>query len=392
PSWKDLQHYFEEITESFSGDRKLKEKILRYACYNAKNDFFDLKSMIKSLISGFDNSGHPYINISSDEEIHMKSYLHRIITLFENIYYVNDYLKQSGNEDIMRLLFKITDEITVSPPGANFLDPEDSSLKSSIKREFYNFLYKLEIFSLSRIEKNLVINTINIPIRRYVYNQQYKNTIPSSIFDLTEKQVRYRTYVNVYANKIIALYNAYANLMGFDIDRSTIKEKFKNKRDFYRNIGYDLSLISSHIDADQELGITRKRQYFTDEEITKKIDEINTQRRNYIMRLPRLISEIIKKIHSKRNIYVSKTISISSLSPDICAEMSAHNMHLLEFGNSEDQLMLLYDDGNLSKETSNALKSLGNYMIVVIKEKKGGTKYGHKLSEIIVDEKFEQSL
>ncbi|PLV55756.1 ATP-binding protein [Thermotoga sp. SG1] len=232
PLYNDLSSFIDEIIERTENLEKDDIEIFKRAvCFDAQNDFFDLKREIRNRISSFQEDGKPVIEISESElsgEYLQKARLHKYITvLFEGRYMSTKYSNWNENEELMRSIFQEAHKIINSFSDAEFEDPEGEQLTDSLIRDFHHFLYRYEALTvLPQGTKKLKIKGQEVTIRKYKYVGQISKDPPDKFEDYTEYEKRFIESLEQWVNYLLALVNAFRVVNGEK--KITIEEFFEN--------------------------------------------------------------------------------------------------------------------------------------------------------------------
>lgn len=238
PGWEELQSYMDQcIVNSKQHDPAMLNRVFHYLGYESGNDYFNLKNVIKDNIGGFSETDEPIllINIDTPEAIR-KSRFHKC----QEVLYGKKYFKtQLGchydNETLFRELFKYSNSISTSPPKAEFRDPENPDMLSAIKRDFNNFLSKLDVFSFTQ-EKIVPINGVDFPLGKYVYNGYFKEEPPDQLNVLSENETRFTSVFLDFINKIFPVLESTLSIKKEDIEAATFPFFIEKNPTFFNQI------------------------------------------------------------------------------------------------------------------------------------------------------------
>ncbi len=211
PLWPDLQNYFKDIIYSEETNNELElEELERMLCFDARNDFFDLKKYIRHKITDFDNSTDmPIIALELSHRDKIKSKLHKALTiLFEEKYMIKGHLNWRENEMLSRTLFDYIHRIYLSKIGDTFEDPKEDNSCSELLRDFNKLLYRLGVLEIvSLVSKE---NFPNLPasLYTYKYNGEFSNEPPASIDRPTEFENKFLMRYEILSVYSLVLLNA----------------------------------------------------------------------------------------------------------------------------------------------------------------------------------------
>lgn len=169
PLTDDLNKYIREIIETNELSKKDFEIFSKALCFEAHNDFFDLKTFIKDRITGFDKS-KPIIEFENitEDDIQKARFQHAITVIFEEKYMSSNQSKWDENERMLRTLYTHAHDIYSSYSGVTFYDPDDDSNIAEIQRDFNQLLQRCEAFDVIR-ETFKNIKGFEVPIVEYRY-------------------------------------------------------------------------------------------------------------------------------------------------------------------------------------------------------------------------------
>jgi DNA-binding CsgD family transcriptional regulator len=247
PTWDELTAFLKNCMKD-SVEPKLSKEILRlqhYLAYEAENDFFSLINVMKNHICKYDEDGFPVLVVDMENSDNIKkSRIHKCQeVIFNKKYYVNIPARRYENEQLLRQLIKYTQQIINSPRQTQFDDPVESDNTSSIKRDFNNSLWKLEVFSWTSEEKQ-IINDVEIPIRKYHYTSYFKNDPPDRFNILSEKE---NTLVRVsmnYLESLLPVINYYLRTDGIEYSLEQLRKEIENGKDLKSLLRIEWLIVS----------------------------------------------------------------------------------------------------------------------------------------------------
>ena len=213
PLMEDIEDFFVGICEKDNNIESKDLKILIKAlCFEAQNDFFDLKTSIKDRID-FDDSNKSIIDFDpkKDEDIQKARFQTLITSLFEEKYMSPSHSKWSENEYHLRSLFTCANLIYNSYEGQEFIDPIKDSPEAEMIRDFYALLERYGGF-LPRETSNVKIRNLDIKITTYIYRGHIEEEPPYIMSSHTENENRFIQTFKKYCNYAIAIVNAFENI------------------------------------------------------------------------------------------------------------------------------------------------------------------------------------
>lgn len=302
PKWKELSEYIDNIVlkKTHISDEDF-EIFKRAVCFDAGNDFFDLRAQIRDRINAFSKDDFPEINYQiSDSEI-TKARLHKAITLiYEDRYMYLNPLRWSENENLLRAVFTKAYEVQKSYYGFEISDPRGSDLNQQIIRDFYKLLNRLEVLTVSS-EIFDTINKVNVPIRTYSVVSKIPQKPPLKYSDPTEYEKQYIYEFDNYVEILLQLSNIVTHLKHeYSV---TAEEFFENPNKVFDNLN-DLGVNFREIfDTQKKIYTNVTRQIYpypyqkeTLDENTKQIKQFCNNLLNNQLRLvfPRLLKSVIR--------------------------------------------------------------------------------------------------
>jgi hypothetical protein len=313
PVSKDLEAFFENIVE----DRKIEDGedetyfdvLKRSLLFESKNDFYDLKTYIRSRITNFEDE-KPIIEYNKiDRKDITKARLQEAICiLFEQKYMSIRSSKWRENEEILRELFNYSDKIYNSLPNSEFIDPIDSSQNFPVvdeaKRDFNKLLERCGAFK--QLENKIYGNDKKLYVYQYLGEVQSK--IPLQLEGWTEFEENFvRLYENYfdYITSILNSYNIHQNeekLVAKEflcsVDKRNEAFRLANKFKLMpKNIFEDYGKIYetlTHNDISNNENINRDIVEEKTQELRDKINII-------IQSLPNIVGRIIQTLNPELN-------------------------------------------------------------------------------------------
>ena len=210
PLWDDLNEFLNEVL-SPKGDfnKEEFENFKRSLCFEAKNDFFDLKMCLKNKMTIGENDQLLIEIKESNDDIIQKARFYKALTVLLEKYMSPNYLKWRENETLLRKLFLYAHKIYSSYPGVEFPDPEGDTVYDELIRDFNGFLFRLKAFEIKARTGSKNIKGIPTPIRTYGYKGNIPTCPPTSFNEPTEFEKRFINEFNKYCDYIIALVNSF---------------------------------------------------------------------------------------------------------------------------------------------------------------------------------------
>jgi Cdc6-like AAA superfamily ATPase len=128
PMWRDMSSYFDAIIHDKQIEKDELEILKRALWYEAENDFFNLKNVVKDRITNFAENNLPVIEMENlnDDDLQRARLQKAITVLFEEKYRSSRHSKWKENENLLRNIIEHAGRIYSYYPGMEFGDPEDA--------------------------------------------------------------------------------------------------------------------------------------------------------------------------------------------------------------------------------------------------------------------------
>lgn len=324
PLWPDLSEFFETIThmkEFEEGDfidpfdeeqeqgKSEFEKLKRTICFEAKNDFFDLRNHIKNRIFDFDESGRPIIKIEGNFEDDKKVRFHKMVTvLFEGKYMSLEHSKWKENELMLRKLFDYAHKIHFSYKGSEFSDPTEDTPFAEMIRAFNGILYRFGAFDV-KSETATMIRGLKIPTKTYIYTGIFKEEPPSILNQLTEFEKRFVNEFKEFGDYILSLINS--QYIAKDKQKISANTFWKDPDEFIEYLykkGYDVrSQFKEYFPIYHKIYFQELPDAFKRESTEKMTKEIISHKESMFNVTPSIIAGII------REFYASSLLKVQTL-------------------------------------------------------------------------------
>ncbi|MCO5384286.1 MAG: KAP family NTPase [Methanosarcina barkeri] len=210
PLMGDIEDFLLGICEKDSNIESKDLKILVKAlCFEAQNDFFDLKTRIKDRID-FNDSNKSIIEFDPKkyEDIQKARFQTLITSLFEEKYMSPSHSKWGENEELIREIYNHSYKIFTSYSQTEFKDPGGDSLKSELIRDFNSLLERCGAFSTLQ-EESIEIKNLPIKIVTYKYEGSIPEEPPSRLSSFTEYEKRFWYFFELYCDYLISVINAF---------------------------------------------------------------------------------------------------------------------------------------------------------------------------------------
>lgn len=382
PISQDLEKFFENIVEDIKiedgDDETYFEVLKRSLLFESKNDFYDLKTYIRSRITSFED-GKPVIEYKEmDRRDITKARLQEAICiLFEQKYMSFRSSKWRENEEILRELFNYSHEIYNSPPNSEFIDPIDSQnfqVVNEARRDFNKLLERCGAFNQLR---NKNTNGNDKKLYTYQYLGEVQSKIPLKLEGWTEfeeKFVRlYEEYFD-YVTSILNSYNIHQNeeklvvkefLCSVDKRNKAfgLANKFKlNPKDIFENYGKIYEILV-HNDIPNNENINRDVIEERAQELISKIDIM-------IQNLPSIVGRIIQTLNPElnSNTYAQQRNLLENIPQETRDILLVDNYRYILYNKDFSKLILIINGKEDILKTIQKYKSpeLQNYIIVSI--------------------------
>lgn len=367
PLYSDLEKFIDEIIENKSDltEREL-EIFKRSLCFDAQNDFFDIKRVIRDRITSFEGE-NPIIEIDEgklNSEYLNKARMHKAISiLFEDKYMYEEHSKWIENEKVLRTAFNHAEDIINSFPGKQVADPTGDQIQDEFIRDLNGLLYRYGALKLKITnETTQNIRGIDVPIRNYNYFGHIPTDIPDRLDQPTEYERRFIDKFKEWTEYILAVFNAFQVAKG---------EKEITENEFFKNPTVILNtLIEWNYNVSQPFNdnlqwynqITTQRPPFPYKR--EYIEQAYSQISNYILNfkksnLPIIITRAIIQLFPNtlqlKNLQQNPNL-FSGSAGRIKQVLNTFNPPVLFKGDYSRQILLIYDRDKEIKEILETLK------------------------------------
>jgi len=300
PLYPDLSRFFDEIIEDW-GELTEKEIFKRSLLFDAKNDYFDLKTYIRDKITGFED-GKPVIEINEGDlsTYEQKARFHKAITsLVEGKYLSYEHSKWQENEKLFRAIFEDASKIYNLLPGQQFSDPAGGEVKDELIRDFHSLLYRCSAFEIQN-ETSQNIRGISVPIRIYRYVGHIPTDPPDNLEEPMEYERRFIAKFEEWAMYLISVANPFREIRG---DAKVSKEEFSNDPQTILKVlagwGYDVrSPFNSYKNTYDNISGKKPPYPYRREVVENTTSDISNRLQQFKEKLPALIGRAITQLYS----------------------------------------------------------------------------------------------
>ncbi|MHA2135922.1 MAG: ATP-binding protein [Candidatus Thorarchaeota archaeon] len=350
PLWSDLNRYLDNIVEAMESSNMNEYSVLKRAlCFEAKNDFFDLRSCIRDRISDFDGSSHPIIEVDITNDDVKKARLHRVITaIFEERYMALEHTKWRENEELQRKLFVHAYNIQNSYSGTQFVDPMEDSTENSMVRDFNSYMSRIGALNRAS-EQVLTIGGLQVNVGTYTYTGGVPTEPPDQLELPTEIEERFMARFEEYMGHIYTIVNAYRTASK-QVEISW-DEFLESPAEFSQQIGawgfnaHDQ--FSNHNPVYQNVKLRKPPYPYKREEIEQKTAEIESHTESMFTTLPTVLSQMLLSAFSSLGLQLQKIEENDSLfsgaANPIREVLKTNNPPILFREDFSRQIMFMYD-------------------------------------------------
>ncbi|MCX5781532.1 MAG: P-loop NTPase fold protein, partial [Elusimicrobia bacterium] len=357
PLWDDLNAYFDEIVESKNkiGNTQELTELKRALAFEAKNDFFDLKTKIKDRIREFNEKGHPVIEIEDDDT--KKAKLHKAVSVLFKKYMLSKPSAWEENEIIQRALFDLSHGLIAKNIGEKVLDPSDDSIQSAAIRDFNMFLYRLKMFNSDSFTQ-VPMRGVNITIRTYSILGEIPNEPPDNLDAPTEYENRFIQEFDRYLSYIITMYNLQTDLK----DKPNIDDFWSNSKNYmekFSSWGYNVStLFDQNVKLYQELKQKAHQDKCGREQIEKNTEALSEGIKKLISAIPNVFGKfltewnkdlIYKKLNDDANLFGGAANKIRQL-------FGSKNPTVVTNKDNSRQILLIENEINTIRDNTSLIR------------------------------------
>jgi nucleoside-triphosphatase THEP1 len=379
PIWFDLKSYLTEIIETTDANDRQLEILNRALCFEAKNDFFDLRKCIDNRITRFDESDRAIIEIVSfDNEDIVKSRMQKAISLvYEEKYMSVNSLSWRDNERLIDSLYNHSASIINGIITDKFEDPKDDSTEFQMIRDFNGLLDDLGALR-AESSKSIPIRGISVNIRNYFYTNDFPTEPPLHLNEATEFEKIYIYNFELILKYAKAIVSSFKLLEGYDKDKiKYFLDNPQNLIDGLRKLDYDFNRIYE-INYKIYEKITNKKELYSfhREDIEKKTKDLQGATESMLQyNLPNILYQMLKLLNPKEEITkspIDKNNKIFNIIPDFLRDEFVGNQVIASRDLSK-QLLLLNKKGSiyLRQIESELIKNASTHKVVYITRIKG---------------------
>ncbi len=299
PLWEDLDEYFDEIIETKKTeiDTKELEKIKRSIAFEAKNDFFDLKTKIKDRIKNFERNDNAIIESEASDST--KANLHKAISVLFKKYMLYKPSAWIENESIQRELFKHSDMLLSKNIAEKIIDPNDDSNISAAIRDFNQFLHRLKMLKYET-ETLVLVRGINIPIKTYSIIGEITIEPPENLNAPTEFENRFITEFEKFCKYVFNISNSLVS--DFRIEKIDFAEFWREADKHVKKVtnwGHDVeTTYTQYIKIYQGLRLKAHQDKYRREDIEKYIEALIELNNELINALPSIFGKLLAEWNS----------------------------------------------------------------------------------------------
>lgn len=374
PRWDDLVNYFEAITEKKDMSELDFEKLIRAIAFDAKNDFFDLRTVINDRITEFDGEKRPVIEIQGlSEDDQRKSMFHETITiLFEKRYISSNPSKWRENELIIKSLFDQAHKVFLSYSGSEFSDTPSDSVPDSAIRDFNAILFRVGIFSV-KSDAMHSIRGLSVPIRIYSYGNSAPLEVPRHLFALLEHEQRFLNAFSRYGNYALALNNAFKIVN--NEQEITVHSFWQHPETYFHylySMGFDfLSQFNAHLPMYRGISQTGTPLAFSREDIDQRTLQISAHTSLMLEALNTVIPNLLAR-HYNSNLILKQIAHETRLFNSdhvIRPTLQGYNPWVLYKSDFSRQILFLYNQSDILAEVKANIRSIPkNHKLVIVSE------------------------
>lgn len=216
PRYSDVSQYLDMVVDGKKAPADVWERFKRSICFEARNDFFDLKDKIRDRIKSHGENGCPAIGMADwDGADQRRQQIHRAVTiLIEGKYLSDSPSLWEQNEKLQRLIFDRAHEVfRAFPGGSAWNDPETDDAAAQLTRDFHTLLERHGALAIGQT-RQVSQKGKNIQVRNYTYKGPIVAAIPDSLNELTEFEKQFVEVFEKYCDAVRRVLNAQRKLQG----------------------------------------------------------------------------------------------------------------------------------------------------------------------------------
>lgn len=309
-SINDLDCFFDTILYDSVKNYSYLTILKKTLCFEAKSDFFDLKSHIKDRIIDFDDENRSIIDYNVNEKDVQKARFQTIITaLFEDKYKSLNYSEWYKNECLLRTLYEHSHNIFNSYQNNEFTDPRDDSIEAELIRDFNSFLDSCGGFTFKQRIETIKIRNLDVQVSMYSYNGSIREEPPLTITSFTEYEKRFIHDFERYCNYALSIVEAFEKVShnSKEIDREKLKENynlFARKMREYGIVEYNQFIEHSKIYAEPSERNTLRK--YRRDDLSEMSNNIEMGIEALINSLPMSIEKNVSKLCPRNDLIIGR--------------------------------------------------------------------------------------
>lgn len=296
PKWSELNRFLESVMSIKEKSRQF-EILKRAICYEAKNDFFDLKNSINNRVTGFGEDETPMIEHKDNFRDLKKFRLHAAISLIYEKYQSNELFGRMQNERIIQTLFEHAEGFFRHSAGASLPEPGGENLEDSVIRDFYSLLNKMRALSVKKTEEKGVDGEESQVII-YTYLGTIARDAPASLQEPMEYE---KEFIEKFKSYAVLIYEIAESFRGQYPDGPTSFAEFlEEPKDLigdYDNYGFEIAEKFEELYATYRK-VSRVSLQVTRDEVENASKEVTIHQQFLKLNLSRTYANLISQVLS----------------------------------------------------------------------------------------------
>ncbi|KAA3642901.1 MAG: ATP-binding protein [Chloroflexi bacterium] len=379
PLWSDISSFLDNIIQETDINSNALNDFKRALCFEATNDFFELRQTVKDRIDAYDKDGFPLIIYEQNEVDTTKARFQKsITTLLEDKYLSRRISKWKENEELIRAIFVHAHELHSSPIGFSIQDPRTSFLEDSLIRDANWFFSRLGIISKAGTGDVITVNNIEIQLYQYSFTGVTPTEPPDALGEPTEYERQFMGRFEEFCELLRVLANVYYKYTG---QEGLTTEEFWEDPKGYASLvdqwGVDVSTrFNAEYPIYKALSESNPLPNITREDIDGRSLNLTSSIASMNQSLHTMIPKLLISIFDRADLQIStlseNTELFSSTANrvrELASEFKVPNPQIVFKADLSRQIMVVNNQMNFLEKSSNALREhINTHRVVSVED------------------------